>query len=79
MIALLLALLSSAFATITVSASIESYATVEVDSDCARLVTNDPDAIAWVEDQPLVANADWLCPLDPDPPAAMYAHLVRLR
>lgn len=76
---MILALILSATATVTVTATIESYATVEVADDCARLVTNDPDALAWVEDRPLVANADWLCPATPTPEPLMYADLVRLR
>jgi len=76
-VTLLLALLAVATAGVTVTASIESVATVEVDGECARLVTNEPDAIAWADDRPLVADGTWTCPADP--PREQLAGWVRLR
>lgn len=64
MLALLLALIADT-ATIRVTASIESYATVEVEGDCARLASNSDEALAWLGDVPLVANDSWTC-IGPD-------------
>ena len=68
-LALLIPLATAAdSATVRVSASIASYALVEVDGDCGRLESNSPDALAWLDDLPLVPNDPWMCPFP-----AMYA------
>lgn len=54
---------SASTASVSVSASIESYALVDTDDGCARLESNSPEALAWVDDVPLVANEGWSCPL----------------
>lgn len=74
---LILALLAIATAPVPVEASITSSATIEVDGECGRLVTNDTDAIAWADDRPLVADGAWTCPADPSPDR--LAAWVRLR
>ena len=68
----------SASASVTVTASIASYADVTVDDGCALLTTNDPDAVALLNDRPLVADV-WTCPTDPEPaPHRIGTVLVRL-
>lgn len=54
---------SASTASVSVSASIASYALVETDDGCARLESNSPDALAWIDGVPLVANEGWSCPL----------------
>ena len=53
----------SASASINVTATVASWAAVEVEADCARLASNDPEALAWLDAVPLVPNDPWVCPL----------------
>ena len=74
----LLALLASATAAVNVTATIESFATVEIDGECALLTTNDPDAAAYLNDRELVADV-WTCPADPLPERLVGIPLLRIR
>lgn len=56
---------SSASATVYVTATIASFATIEVDDNFARVVSNSTEAVAWANDVPL--TDEWVCVLDCDP------------
>lgn len=65
-------------AAIRVTASIVSMIAVEVDGECVRVETNEPDAVAMLDGREIPPDGAWHCPYDPTPDV-MYAYLVRLR
>lgn len=51
-------------AVVHVTATIASFASVEVEDNYARVVTNDPDALAWANG--ITLTGEWVCVLDCD-------------
>lgn len=50
-------------ASVRVSASLASVLVVEADDACARATSNEPDAIALFDGQPLTVDGTWSCRL----------------